>query len=410
MATRKVSIWIRYKQEGEWVMKKAQWSANKRHLVPGMAKGARQPAEEYLYYLRYQRAGKRVMEAASRDSIQAVALATTREIELFAAERGQQAPDAPVGQTNSRNKISDAIHKHLQQIAGNVKRTTYNAYRLALENFEQACPQCVYLDQVTPDALRAFVAWQKERHDQNTVYHRFSMLLTFLMRNDIVVTLAKGDRPKRRIVSKDGTDIETYTDEDIRKLLAACKNERERLIVLVASESGMRRGEVAHLEIDDICDGKIIIRGEKARYGFTTKKKKGRTTGVPRWLTDKLTAYAKTLPQGQTLLFPSEDGRPSGRALNGLMNRLCRDAGVKVPRTQSGERQPFHGTRSYAAIKRLREGRTIYEVMDWLGWDDADTMMRYLKKAQGISEESRAALDATKEPEYKETGTDGKAA
>jgi integrase len=126
------------------------------------------------------------------------------------------------------------------------------------------------------------------------------MLLTFLMKNDIEVTLAKGDRPKRRIVSKDGTDIETYTDEDIRKLLAACKNERERLIVLVASESGMRRGEVAHFEIDDICDGKIIIRGEKARYGFTTKKKKGRTTGVPRWLTDKLTAYAKTLPQDRS--------------------------------------------------------------------------------------------------------------
>jgi integrase len=365
MVARKVSIWIRYKQEGKWVMKRAQWSANRRNLVPGMAKGARIAAEEYLYYLRYQRDDERITEPAGRDSVAAVALATTREIELFAAERGQEVPGAPVEPTNSRNKISDAIHKYLRQIAGNVKRTTYNAYRLALENFEQACPQCVYLDQVTPDALRTFVAWQKERHDQNTVYHRFSMLLTFLMKNDIEVMLAKGDRPKRRIVSKDGTDIETYTDEDIRKLLAACKNERERLIVLVASESGMRRGEVAHLEIDDICDGKIIIRGEKARYGFTTKKKKGRTTGVPRWLTDKLTAYAKTLPQGQTLLFPSEDGRPSGKALNGLMNRLCRDAGVKVPRTQSGERQPFHGTRSYAAIKRLREGRTIYEVMDW---------------------------------------------
>ncbi len=33
----------------------------------------------------------------------------------------------------------------------------------------------------------------------------------------------------------------------------------------------------------------------------------------------------------------------------------------------SGERQPFHGFRSYAAIKRLREGRTIYEVMEWQG-------------------------------------------
>jgi integrase len=111
------------------------------------------------------------------------------------------------------------------------------------------------------------------------------------------------------------------------------------------------------------------------------------------------------------LLFPSEDGRPSGKALNGLANRIAKDAGVKVPRTMSGERQPFHGFRSYAAIKRLREGRTIYEVMEWLGWEDADTMMRYLKKAKGISEESRLALDATKEPDYdRGKVTDGKAA
>lgn len=99
---------------------------------------------------------------------------------------------------------------------------------------------------MTADSLRAFVARVREGLDQTTVYHRFSELLTFLARNGIEVTLAKGDRPKRRVVSKDGTDIETYSDEDIRKLLAACRDEREGLIVLVASESGMRRGEIAH--------------------------------------------------------------------------------------------------------------------------------------------------------------------
>jgi|GEM_PF-5627666 integrase len=410
MVTRKVSIWIRYKQEGEWVMKRAQWSANRRNIVPGMAKGARIAAEEYLYYLRYQRDGRRAMEPAGRDSVTAVALATTREIELFAAERGQKAPNANVVTANSRDKFADAAQAHLRQIAGGTKRSTYNAYRLALENFQEACPQCLYLDQVNA-SLRAFIAWMRERLDQTTVYNRFSQLLTFLAKNGIEVTLPKGERPKRRVLSKDGTDIETYSDEDIKKLLAACRDERERLIVLVASESGMRRGEVAHLERENVYDGKIVVRAEKRQFDFTTKKKRGRTVGVPRWLTDKLRAYAEMIPVNQSLLFPSRDGRPSGKALNGLTNRIAKDGGVKVPRTISGERQPFHGFRSYAAIKRLREGRTIYEVMEWLGWEDADTMMRYLKKAKGISEESRLALDATKEPEYdREKVTDGKAA
>lgn len=64
------------------------------------------------------------------------------------------------------------MQDYLRQIAGNTKRSTYNAYRLALENFQDACPQCVYLDQVNADFLRAVLDWMKERLDQNTVYTR----------------------------------------------------------------------------------------------------------------------------------------------------------------------------------------------------------------------------------------------
>jgi integrase len=42
--------------------------------------------------------------------------------------------------------------------------------------------------------------------------------------------------------------------------------------VLVATESGMRRGEVAHLEREDILDGQIVVRAQKPKYGFKTAK------------------------------------------------------------------------------------------------------------------------------------------
>jgi Phage integrase SAM-like domain len=246
MATRKVSIWIRYKQDGEWLAKPAQWSANKRHLVPGRAKGSHANANEYRYYLRYVRPdGKRVTEPAGTDSIAAVAAATTKEIELFAAERGQQAPGAPGVPTNARATVAEAAEEYLRQTASK-RRATYNAYRLALENFQEACPQCVYLDQVNADTFRAFLNWMREEDedgddfDQNTIYARFSIVTTFLAKNGVANSLPKGDRPMRRPVSKDGHDIETWDDEDIRKLLAVCRSEFERLVVLVASETGMR--------------------------------------------------------------------------------------------------------------------------------------------------------------------------
>lgn len=147
-------------------------------------------------------------------------------------------------------------------------------------------------------------------------------MTTFLAKNGVENSLPKSERPKKRPVSKDGHDLETWDDEDIRKLLAVCKNAVEILIVLVGSETGARRGEVAHLERDNILDGIIVVRGEKPKYDFSTKKGRGRNVAVPRWLTDKLKEYIRMLPAGQALLFPSEE-----------MNRLCRDADVEVPRT-----------------------------------------------------------------------------
>ena len=263
MATRKVSIWIRFKQGDGWVVKPAQWAANRRNLVPGRAKGGRENAGEY--YLRYQRNGKRVMEPAGRDSIAAVSLANTREIELFAADRGAQAPEvAPVAPTNARESVADAAGKYLERVAGGCRRSTYFAYRNTLEQFQEACAACVFLDQINVDTVREFLKWMRaEEYDQDRIYVRHSELTTFLTSNGINVKLPKTERPKRRVVAKDGSDIETWDDSDIQGLLAVCRDEFDSAVVLTASETGMRRGEVAHLERGDIRDGMIVVRAEK---------------------------------------------------------------------------------------------------------------------------------------------------
>jgi Phage integrase, N-terminal SAM-like domain len=209
MATRKVSIWIRFKQGDGWVVKPAQWAANRRNLVPGRAKGAREDALEYRYYLRYQRNGKRVMEPAGRDSIATISLANTREIELFAAERGVETPQAQVAPTNARESVADAAEKYLERVASGCRRSTYFAYRNTLEQFQEVCAACVFLDQINVDTLREFLKWMRaEEYDQDTIYVRHSELTTFLASKGINVKLPKTERPKRRVVAKDGSDID----------------------------------------------------------------------------------------------------------------------------------------------------------------------------------------------------------
>ena len=209
MVTRKVSIWIRYKQEGEWVMKRAQWSANRRNLVPGMAKGARFAVEEYLYYLRYQRDGKRIMEPAGRDSVAAVARATTREIELFAAERGQQA----AGRSGRGDELARQVRRRRAGVppADRGRNEALDLQRLQAGDGElpRGLP-AVRLprpsDRRFPPGVRRLDA-RASRPDHGPPPIRRAPHV--LAKNGIEVTLAKGDRPKRRVVSKDGTDIET---------------------------------------------------------------------------------------------------------------------------------------------------------------------------------------------------------
>ncbi len=155
----------------------------------------------------------------------------------MAAKNGLKLADesapAPVVRRAENGTLRAAADEYLDEIRRHRRPRTYAAYACALNTFVTGC------------GLRGGL-------NQTTVYHRFSMLLTFLMKNGIDVTLPKGERPKPRVLSKDGTDIETYSDIDIRKLLAMCRDELDRLIVLVASESGMRRAEVAHLEREHI--------------------------------------------------------------------------------------------------------------------------------------------------------------
>jgi len=354
------------------------------------------------YYLRYRLPdGRRVYDPVGESSIEALAAANRKEIELFAALRNAEVaePDAPQV-VPSRVNVDNAIGQYLSNFASPDQRTTFLAYRRALAIFREACT-CEYVDQITMDCVRSFMARLRGDFDQDTVYHRYHYVEFFLGKHGKNNLLLKSDRPKKRPVDEDGTDLATYEVGGVASLVAAAETERDRLVLLITSESGLRKDEVAHLEKADILDGQIIVRSHKIQYRrWKTKTGRGRTVDVPRWLTDRIKAWIATLSERQSLLFVTEDGNPD-RHLEYLVNELAAKAGVKVPVTSSGQPQPFHGLRSYWAIQRLRQGHDLNTVRRWGGWKDLKVMLRYLAKARGISDDARRLLDG---------GQDGKVA
>jgi integrase len=393
---------VRFNRGGKFVMKRAQHAANGK-LMPRRAAGMHSDIEGACrYYLRYRLPdGRRVYDPVGESSIEALAAANRKEIELFAALRSAEVakPDTPQV-APSRVKVDNAIGQYLCNFASPDQRTTFLAYRRALDIFREACT-CEYVDQITVDCVRSFVARLRGEFDQDTVYHRYHYVEFFLGKHGKNNLLLKSERPKKRPVDEDGTDLATYEVGGVAGLVAAAETERDRLVVLIPSESGLRKDEVAHLEKADILDGQIIVRSHKMQYRrWKTKTGRGRTVDVPRWLTDRIKAWIATLSERQSLFFVTEDGNPD-RHLEYLVNELAAKAGVKVPVTASGQPQPFHGLRSYWAIQRLRQGHDLNTVRRWGGWKDLKVMLRYLAKARGISDDARRLLDG---------GQDGKVA
>ncbi|MGA9884011.1 MAG: hypothetical protein WBQ34_09860 [Candidatus Acidiferrales bacterium] len=161
--------------------------------------------------------------------------------------------------------MDNAIGKYLCNFASADQRTTFLAYRRALDIFREACT-CEYVDQITADCVRLSVTRLRGEFDQDTIYHRYHYVEFFLGKHGKNNLLPKSERPKKRPVDEDDTDLASYEAGGVANLVAAAETERDKLVVLLPSESGLRKNEVAHLEKADILEGQIIVRSRKMQY------------------------------------------------------------------------------------------------------------------------------------------------
>lgn len=162
---------------------------------------------------------------------------------------------------------------------------------------------------------------------------------------------------------------------------------RDRAIVLLMAEGGLREGEVSGLDLGDVTlgerKGKVAVR-----YG---KGKKSRAVPVGKVVVDALKAYLN-LPnpspslkgREQRAVFVGKGGvRLEGRGIQRLVAELGRQAGV-------ADLTP-HRLRHYFVKSRLDAGASIIEVAKLSGHSRVETLARYgqpseadLERVQGI--------------------------
>lgn len=165
----------------------------------------------------------------------------------------------------------------------------------------------------------------------------------------------------------------SLSPDTLRALLKAADNLRDRLVVSIGYQVGLRVSEITKLEITDVDwqSGTVFIREGKGG--------KDRVCPVPVALLAQLRTM---LGERQTgFLFPSPRGgkRLSSRAIQKLMRRLAVKAGL--PDADKARKYHPHSLRHSFATRCLRAGADIIEVRDLMGHASVATTQQYLSSS-----------------------------
>ena len=327
------------------------------------------------FYIRDQRGGKQWIRLKARTIIDAKTEASGQAQDILQSEakgltvlEGQHLRD--------ENRLSHQVAAYLAEIEANKSRASYAAYSRSLELFKISSRRTLLAD-VTRQDLLAFKAYlAKQKMAPRTIYNNFLNVMIFLAWTKHNVNVKKSDWP-----AKPQREPEEYHTEEIEALLSAA-NKNERLLLNAFLNSGLRDGEVAHLTYGDI-DTRHSLWSVAPKNGHNLKTAESRRiVPVGEWLTKKIVEKKKLEGRkDEDLIFPNKLGKPDEHLIR-VVQRVAKRVGVTG-------RVDNHKFRSTAITLWLRDGRTVPEVMSYVGHKNPSTILHYAAKMDLQKRENR---------------------
>lgn len=225
--------------------------------------------------------------------------------------------------------------------------------------------------------LRAFLVHLGESRGSGGVHAYWRAVrafVRFLVRED---ALERNPLDKMRSPKLDQDLLDPIPTEDIQALIATCEKDerglRDKAILLILLDTGLRAGELISLTIGDVnpTDGSISIR--------KTKSRKGRFVFLGRQSRRALAAYLRTRDDNEPtapLIVAyqrnEEQTQLSYDGLRDILKRRAKKAQIDAP--------TLHGFRRSFAISMLRSGADIVSLSRMMGHGSLPILTRYLKQ------------------------------
>ncbi len=172
--------------------------------------------------------------------------------------------------------------------------------------------------------------------------------------------------------SMPGKRVDVPTVEDVKEFIAALDlnkyvERRLRVMFLLALDTGLRRGELCGLKVDDFDDTGLLLRVRPE----TSKVRKGRTVPVSPQVGKELRRFiALRLPEWRSpWMFPADTG---GKLLPQNLGYQIRRVSDRI-----GERMKIHGLRHLCATEFLRSTGNIALTAALLGHASISTTAKF---------------------------------
>lgn len=230
------------------------------------------------------------------------------------------------------------------------------------------------LDEINQSHVNKYVT-SMDGLSTKTINNKLTVLSTML-RYAHALGLIPAPKVKCHIKSM-SPDIVAVPAQDVARLLAACTTQWFRTAVLLATEAGLRIGEIRGLQWTDIKAGQLTVRRAIDQAENVTTPKHDKRRSVP--LSPALeTALAKQPRYGLWVMADA-----TGRAMTydqalAAINALYTSAGVTVPVSETGVTMPWHSLRHTFGTELAARGVPIPVIKELMGHADIKTTMRYV--------------------------------
>jgi integrase/recombinase XerD len=278
-----------------------------------------------------------------------------------------------------------------ERLAQNLTKGTVKYYKENLLPFAKylETQEIKYISQITANNIRDFLLLLEEKgHNSGGVHGYFRAIKAFLRwyENEVEPEGWKNPIHKIKAPKNPVEPIEGISREDFDSLLEACPRdkffgERDRTILLLLMDTGVRASELCQINLDDINfpDSSILIRQGKERkprfvfYGKKTRRQ------LRKWLTLRGR-------EGHSLFTNRYGERISYGTLREIMRRLSLKAGIKEP--------GLHDFRRAFCLECLRSGMSEITIARLMGHTTTQLIGRYAKQtAVDLMNSYRSPLD-----------------